>query len=100
MLNNFILVGRLAKELEVKKEGEKSYCEIQLAIPRPFKNEEGIYDTDFITVLAFDTIATNTCDYCKKGDVIGAKGRIQSNENKMELIAERITFLSSKTKED
>lgn len=105
MLNQIVLVGRLAKEVEVKEKGEKKYSYITLAVPRSFKNSDGEYDTDFIDIVIFDNVATNTKEYCKKGDIIGVKGRIQSKEypredgstyNAMELIGEKITFLSSK----
>lgn len=95
MLNQVIMVGRLTKDPEVKE--EKAY--ITLAIPRSFKNFNGEYDTDFISCVLFNDIATNTAEYCKKGDIIGVKGRLQSNDetdNKIEVIAEKVTFLSSK----
>ena len=65
---------------------------------------EGGYDTDFIDCVAFDSIAENTSEYCGKGDIVGVKGRVQSrvvekDGNKdylMEIIAEKVTFLSSK----
>ena len=52
-------------------------------------------------------MATNTKEYCKKGDIIGVKGRIESKvyekddetKYKLEVIAERITFLSSNNHE-
>ena len=69
---------------------------------------EGTYDTDFIDCIAFENIAENTSAYCSKGDIVGVKGRVQSRvvekdgkkEYLMEVIAEKITFLSSKRKED
>ena len=100
MLNQIVLVGRLVKEVEVKKlESGKKVANITLAIPRSWKNEEGIYDTDFIVITLWDSIAQNTKEYCHKGDIIGVKGRIQCNdetEYRNEIIAEKVTFLSSK----
>jgi single-strand DNA-binding protein len=55
----------------------------------------------------WNNIAINTCEYCHVGDVVGIKGRLQTrsyeDENKekkfiMEVIAEKVTFLSSNTK--
>lgn len=110
MLNQIILVGRLTSNPEVKEtEGGKKYSYITLAVPRSFKNADGEYDTDFIQLKLWNAVAENTSEYCQKGDTIGAKGRIQTynvenedgtKETKMELIAEKITFLSSKKKED
>jgi single-strand DNA-binding protein len=96
MLNQIILVGRLIKDLEVK-EGEdgSKYCIMSLAIPRSFKNAEGVYETDFVDCKTFSTVAENSAEYCKKGDIVGIKGRIQSQDGKLEIIAEKVTFLSS-----
>lgn len=108
MLNQIILVGRLTHDITVhKSESGIKVATISLAIPRSFKNSEGSYDTDFIDCVAFDNIAANTSEYCSKGDIVGVKGRVQSRivekeNNKeyiMEIVAEKITFLSSKRKE-
>lgn len=101
MLNQTVLVGRLTHDLEVKEleEGRKA-CEITLAVPRSFKNADGGYDTDFISCTLFGGVAENTAEYCKKGDLIGVKGRVQCTNEKIEIVAEKLTFLSSKRKED
>ena len=62
-----------------------------------------VYETDFVDCTLFDGIATNTAEYCKKGDVIGVKGRIQTDiyekdgekRKSTQIIADKITFLSS-----
>ena len=110
MLNQVVLVGRVVYDLELKKnDSGKRFLVLTLAIPRSFKNMEGNYDTDFIRCLIFDNVAENTNEYCKKGDIVGLKGRLQSRvvekdekkENVMEVIGEKVTFLtSSKTKEE
>lgn len=105
MLNQIILVGRLVKtpELFLTENGKKGTI-VTLAVGRSFKNQNGEYDTDFIDCNLWTGIAENTAEYCKTGDVIGVKGRVQSriieNEDgtkhkKMEIIAEKVTFLSS-----
>lgn len=108
MLNQIVLVGRLVNDPEIHKaENDITYSFITLAIPRSYKNEDGEYDTDFIKCKLLNLIATNTKEYCKKGDLIGIKGKIESktyekdDEKKyvIEVIAEKVTFLSSK-KED
>lgn len=110
MLNQIILVGRLVKTPEViETESSKKMSSITLAIPRTFKNADGEYDTDFIDCVLWEVVAESTSEYCKQGDIIGVKGRVQSrmiededgnNYKKMEVIAEKITFLSSKKEED
>lgn len=110
MLNQIILVGRLVKTPEViETESGKKMSYITLAIPRTFKNADGEYDTDFIDCVLWELVAESTSEYCKQGDIVGVKGRVQSrmiededgnNYKKMEVIADKITFLSSKKEED
>ena len=109
-MNQIILVGRLVKSPEViTTESGKNMSYITLAIPRSYKNENGEYDTDFIDCVLWNAVAVNTSEYCKQGDVIGVKGRVQSrmvedeegnNYKKTEIIAEKVTFLSSKKEEE
>ncbi len=102
------MVGRLVKDPELIEVGtNKNVSNITLAIPRSFKNMNGEYETDFINCVLWDSIAKSTVEYCKKGNIVGVKGRIQSkivekeNESKkyyVEVVAEKITFLSSDSK--
>lgn len=105
MLNQVIMVGRLVENPEIKEsESGKKYTNVTIAIPRAYKNADGIYETDFVDCTLFDGVATKTTEFCKKGDIIGVKGRLQTdiyekNEEKIKstkVIAEKITFLSSK----
>ena len=104
-MNQLFIVGRLVRDVEVEElENGRKVANITMAISRSYKNEEGVYDTDFIDCKVFDNNAINTSEYCKKGDIIGIKGRLQTRfvekddikTKIMEVIAERITFLSSK----
>ena len=103
MNNNFYLIGRIASHIDVTKEKNKFY-EITIAVTRHFKNINGEYETDLIPVKLFGGIADNVVEYCNNGDLIGIKGRIQhialevdgQTFSKIELIAEKISYLSSK----
>lgn len=105
-MNEVVLVGRLTKDPEVvTTENNKKRALITLAVPRKFKNVDGIYETDFIRVVLWNVIALNTKEYCKAGDLLGVKGRIQINSYKdseenthysTDIIAEKVTFLTSK----
>lgn len=106
MLNQIVLVGRLTKEVQLNKtENGKKVSNITLAVPRSFKNMNGLYDTDFIDCILWDNVAVNTSEYCHKGDILGIKGRVQSRtiekddkkQNVLEVIAEKVTFLTSKS---
>ncbi len=105
MLNQSILVGRIVREPEIKEtENGTKVTNITLAVQRPFKNTSGEYNTDFISCVLWKGIAESTAEYCKKGDLIGIRGRIQTrvyeteeeSKNVVEVVAERVTFLSSK----
>lgn len=105
MLNQVVMVGRLTSSPEIVNAGEdKEKSQITIAIPRSYKNADGEYETDFVDCILLGGIAINTAEYCKKGDLIGVKGRIQTNNfesndgNKRKItqvIAEKTTFLSS-----
>ncbi len=110
MLNQVILVGRLTDDLEVNTlESGKKVSSITLAVQRSYKNAEGVYEADFIRCVLWNAIAESTGEYCKKGDIVGIKGRLQvssyddkDGEKKYitEVIAEKVTFLSSKKEEE
>ena len=101
MLNQIILVGRIVQDPEIKElENGSRLCYINLAVLRSWKNADGIYETDFIPCLLYKGIAENAVEYCKKGDVVGVKGRVQTRKEKdkniIEIVAEKVSFLSSR----
>ena len=104
MLNTVMLVGRLTQDPEIRvTESNKEVVRICVAVNRSFKNPDGIYETDFIDCTLWEGLAKNLSEYCHKGDTIGIRGRIQTNYyekdeqkiKRLEIIAERVTFLSS-----
>lgn len=107
-MNQVVLVGRLAENPIVSKtENGKSYTSINIAVPRSFKNSDGIYETDFIRCVLWNGVASNTSEYCHVGDVIGIKGRLQNRSYETEekekkyiteVIAERVSFISTNHK--
>ena len=108
MLNQIVIAGRLVSDPEiVVTENNNKRTYITVAVPRSYKNVDGTYDTDFIRCTLWNGIAETTCEYCKKGDIVGVKGRIQtSNYEKdgekvyaTDIIAEKVSFLSSKKHE-
>lgn len=103
MLNQSILVGRITKEPEVKEtENGVKLTHLVLAVQRPYKNTAGQYETDYISCVLWRGVAESTTEYCRKGDLIGVRGRIQTRtieyeDNKkdiVEVIAEKVTFLT------
>lgn len=109
MLNQIVLVGRMVDKPKLKTlDNGKKITDITLAIPRSYKNVNGEYDTDFVTCTLFDGIAENTVNYVDKGDLIGVKGRVareltEKEDSKfynLKIIAEKVSFLSSKKVQD
>ena len=105
MQNLVYLIGRLVSDPELKKsENSKDYTLITVAVQRSFKNSEGIYESDFIRCKLWNGIASTVKEYCKKGDLVGIRGRIQvrsyveNEETKYitEIIVDKVSFLSSK----
>lgn len=103
-MNQFFVIGRLVKDPELRKtESGKNVANVTLAVPRSYKNPNGEYDTDYIDCVLWSSVAETTSEYCKKGDLVGVRGRVQTrvyekDEVKKfatEVVAEKVTFLSS-----
>ena len=87
MTNLFMLVGRI---VEIKDNG------VLINVSRNFKNVDGIYENDIFFVEYWNGIMGKVKEYCLKGDLVGVKGRMQQDEEKVRLICEKFTFLSNK----
>lgn len=104
-MNKVELIGRITKDLELRKsQSNKSTVQFNLAINRKFKNEEGKYDADFISCIAWNQNADYLCQYAHKGDLISVCGRIQTRTYDgqngrvyvTEVICEEVSILNSK----
>jgi single-strand DNA-binding protein len=106
LINQVTLVGRLTKDPEARKTTEgRSVLSVTVALNRPYKNQQGQVDTDFVLCTLWNRAADNTEKYCRKGSVVGVTGRIQTRyyENDQgkrtyitEVVAENVRFLDSK----
>jgi len=105
MLNNLILVGRLAKDPEIRRVKDSyDVCTICLAVNRPYKDSTtGERGVDFINVSLWNGISKSTYEFTSKGDIVGIKGRVIDsirvedgiNKHSLEVIGEKIVFISS-----
>lgn len=95
-MNNITLMGRIVNTPSLKKDdGNKYICNITLAVNRPYKNNEGVYDTDFIKCRLYGSVAETTCEYCCKGDLAGVKGSLSSlRGDNVYVIADKFTYLA------
>lgn len=103
-MNNTILAGRITKDLELRyTPSNKAVVEVPLAI----NNSKD--DTTFIKVTVFGNTAETVNKYCKKGDMIGVQAMVKNhnwtdkngnNHYDYSFIANKITFLQTKTKNE
>lgn len=88
-MNTIVLVGRITSF-----EGN----EVTISVNRNYKNEDGIYMSDLIPVRLSANIGEKMKEFCKIGDVIGVKGRLE-NRDGVVVMAEKATFVSPKKSE-
>src|SRR5699024_7194342 len=105
-MNRFVGVGRLVADPELRyTPAGHAVANFRIAINRPFKNEQGENEADFISCVAWRKQAENLANSMRKGQQIGVDGRIQTRnfEDKdgktvyvTEVLAESIQFLEPK----
>lgn len=79
MINQTILVGRLANEVKLKyTPSNQAVATFTLAVNRNFKNQNGDREADFINCVIWRQQAENLANWAKKGALIGITGRIQT----------------------
>lgn len=78
MINNVALVGRLTKDIDLRKTTSNvSTCTFALAVERKYKVEGGP-TADFINCVAWRQSADFLSQYAQKGSIIGIEGSIQT----------------------
>ena len=111
MLNNLVLMGRFTKDPELKKAGETTICNFDVAVDNIRKEADGTRGTSFFSVVCFNSIAENVSKCLRKGSKVAILGSIQqrhfirkdgSKGSVYEVIADSVEFLDPKpeTKEE
>ena len=79
MFNEVILIGKLVDKphLRETQQGIKMATMV-LQVERPYRNNLGIRETDYINCIVWRSIANQVSDCCEIGSFIGVKGRLQS----------------------
>lgn len=104
-MNNVILIGRIANDLELKSVGDGKVVNFSLAVNKGVKNAEGNYEADFFQVVAWNNTAENLVKFTKKGDQVAVSGRLQTRNYDTdngfkryvtEIVANNIQFLQGK----
>lgn len=103
MLNKVILIGRLARDPELRyTPSGVAVARLVIAVDRAFTNRQGERETDFIDVVVWQKLAETCTNYLGKGRLIAVEGRLQIrsyDDNQgvrrkvAEVVAENIRFL-------
>lgn len=107
MLNRVILVGRLTRDPDLRYTPSGiAVANFTVAVNRPYRNQQGEQEADFVNCVVWRKTAENLASYMKKGSLIGVEGRIQTRsyegqDGKMvyvtEVLAENIQFLEPRS---
>jgi single-strand DNA-binding protein len=102
-MNRVVLIGRLTKDPEMRYTTNGiAVTMFTLAVNRPFANQEGERQADFINIVTWQKLADLCATYLRKGRQVGVEGRLQtrSYENQegrkvyvTEVVADRAYFL-------
>lgn len=107
MINNVVLVGRLTKDIELRKtQSGLSVASFTIACDRRLSQEQknnGEQSADFISCVAWRGSADFLGNYAHKGDTVGVDGRIQTRNYDRdgqkvyvtEIIANNVSILHS-----
>lgn len=103
MINRIILVGRAVRDAELRYTGSgAAVTRFRIAVDRPFTNQQGERETDFIDVVCWRKLAETVGAYVRKGRLVGVDGRLQirtyEDANGVrrvqpEVVADRVSFL-------
>lgn len=106
-MNKVVLVGRLTRDPDLRYPSSNvPVANFTVAINRPFENQNGEREADFINVIVWRKQAENVKKYISKGSLVGVEGRIQTRNYEgqdgkrvyvTEVVADRVEFLESKS---
>ena|SRR5690625_2842460 len=106
MLNRVVIVGRLTRDPDLRyTPNGVAVANFTVAANRPFTNQQGNREADFINCVVWRKPAENLANYMKKGNLIGVDGRLQSRSYEgqdgktvyvTEVVADSVQFLEPK----
>ena len=78
MFNRIVLIGRLTRDPELRYiPSGTPVAQFTLAVDRPFRDQQGNRETDFIDVVVWRKLAETTSQYMTKGRMVAVEGRLQ-----------------------
>lgn len=102
MLNRFLGIGRLTNDPELRyTQNGTAVARFRIAIDRPYLNEDGNRDADFISIITWGKLAELCSQHLTKGRLVCVDGRLQIREfekngekrRAAEIIASAVHFL-------
>lgn len=106
MLNRTVLVGRLTKDPDLRyTPNGVAVANFTLAVNRPFSNQQGEREADFINCVVWRRPAENLANFMSKGSLVGVDGRLQTRSFEgqdgkrvfvTEVVADSVQFLETK----
>ncbi len=104
MLNQVVLIGRLTDDPELRYTAGSgvAVASFRLAVNRPFTNQQGEREADFIDIVTWRKLAENCANYLKKGSLAAVSGRLQIRSyddrqgvrrKSAEIVADNVQFL-------
>ena len=106
MINRVVLVGRLTREINLRKTGTgTSVASFTVACNRCFSGQNQDQSADFINCVAWRQTADFMAQYAAKGSLVGIEARIQSRSYDdasgkrvyvTEVVADSVQLLESK----
>lgn len=101
-MNHIILIGRLTKNPDTRyTPNGVAVTTFTLAVDRPFTNQAGEREADFIQIVTWRGLAENCANYLGKGRLCAVEGRLQVRSYEKdgqrryvtEVIASNVQFL-------
>ena len=106
MMNKVMLIGRLTRDPDLRYTPSNiATVTFSIAVNRPFTNQNGVREADFINIIAWRKQAENVKKYITKGSLVAVEGRIQTRnyDDKdgkkvyvTEVVADNVQFLEPK----
>jgi len=104
-LNTVVIVGRLTKDIEIKKANEKAVANFTVAVDKPYNKNNDHPEANWIDCVAWEKTAEFLGKYFNKGSKVGITGSLQTQtyENKdkvkikkTEVLVNTVDFVESK----
>lgn len=105
-MNKVMLIGRITRDPELRYTSSNiPSVRFTLAVNRPFENQNGERETDFINIVVWRKQAENVKKYVSKGSLVAVEGRIQTGSYEKDgqrvyttdVVADNVQFLESKS---